>query len=129
MAGRRWAKETGALWHDRYDRPDRRAYPARHQFLYALWRLVDGDPENVSVEEEMLSRTLASVGKRFEEICERMADKDLALRYAYGAELAVNAAAGGKKLKANEVRQKEFTLAVFKETNRIREEWAKRSPD
>jgi len=48
------------------------AYPARHQFVHALWRIVDARPDDVSVEH------LAKGGgadQRFQTLIKAIVDK------------------------------------------------------
>lgn len=48
VAGRRFARRHGLEWHDLFSRAGLRAYPARHHFIFALWRLVDRAPDENS---------------------------------------------------------------------------------
>ncbi len=103
ITGRRWAKANGFGWFDHSEAVNGRAYPARHQFIFALWHLVDPYPDQSS-----LARGQAKVEKRFQAACDQLSGE-------VGPELGVRAAtlveqaAEGRKLSQPEVRRPEFT--------------------
>ena len=73
LAARQWAgRKPGVFWLDQHDAPSHpSAYPARHQFLYALWLLADPGPESTQ-----LNSGSDAVEHRFGTICQRLTDPD-----------------------------------------------------
>ena len=105
VAARRWAERRDLRWADRIGRLRADAYPARFQFLYALFRLVDPDPDRVS------ARRAPENADRFHAIAEVFAARDGAA-LADLAGVVVREAASGKPLSRDLVRRPSFTDAV-----------------
>jgi hypothetical protein len=106
VAGRLWAQREGLTWVDQADSRSPKAYPARHQFTYALWLIADPGPTDTG-----LGRSSRFVNERFEAICRLLASADgVALADAAGRTVA--AAAGTDSLNSTLVRTKDFTERV-----------------
>lgn len=113
VAGRRWAERRELYWADRLGatRPD--AYAARHQYLYALFRLVDEDPDDIPLERA------PRAAERFRPLLEVFATRDGAA-LADLAGVIVHEAAGGKPLSQELVRAVSFTDTVRRLTDEAR---------
>lgn len=105
VAGRRWAERREERWADRVGEGRADAYPARYQFLYALYRLTDPDPDAPD-----LQRSEASAA-RYRRLTEIFSARDgAALTDLAG--VIVREAAGGAGLSRDVVRRTGFTDAV-----------------
>lgn len=105
VVGRRWAERQGLRWADRLGEGRSDAYPARHQFLYALFRMVDEDPDDPDV-----ARAAETEG-RFRAMIDLFIARDGAA-LADLAGVIVSEAAGGRPLTHELVRKSAFTDAV-----------------
>ncbi len=114
VAGRRWAERRDLRWADRVSAGRADAYPARFQFLYALFRLVDLDPDNVDLHRG------PDAADRFRAIGEVFAARDGAA-LADLAGVIVREAAAGKPLSRDLVRRPTFTNAVHQLTQEARQ--------
>ena len=105
VAGRRWAERHDLRWADRMGvgRPD--AYPARFQFLYALYRLVDPEPDSPQLAHGPVADA------RYRRMTEVFATRDGA-RLADLSGVIVREAAAGKPLSRDLVRRASFTEEV-----------------
>ncbi|MEM9724259.1 MAG: AIPR family protein [Pseudomonadota bacterium] len=113
VAGRRWAERRDLRWADRVGVGRADAYPARFQFLYALFRLVDIDPDRVEVAQS------GSAAARYRRIAEIFAARDGAA-LADLAGVVVREAASGKPLSRDLARRPAFTNAVRSLTEEAR---------
>lgn len=105
VAGRRWAERRDLRWADRVGVGRSDAYPARFQFLYALFRLVDIQPDDVRLGQG------PHAAARYRRIAEIFAARDGAA-LADLAGVIVREAAAGKPLSRDLVRRAAFTEAV-----------------
>lgn len=105
VAGRRWAERHDQRWADRVGVGRTDAYPARFQFLYALFQLVDPDPDNIEIAKG------DDAAERYWRIAEVFAARDGAA-LADLAGVVVREAAGGRPLSRELVRRTGFTEAV-----------------
>ena len=106
VTGRLWAQRHGLTWVDQADSRSPRSYPARHQYTYALWLLVDPGPA-----ETGLGRSSRAVNERFEGACRILASQEsVALGDAAGQIVA--SAAGSDPLNSTLARTKDFTERV-----------------
>ena len=113
VAGRRWAERRDLRWADRIGVGRADAYPARFQFLYALFRLVDSYPDDVEVSQS------PQAVARYRRIAEIFAARDGAA-LADLAGVIVREAAAGKPLSRDLVRRSSFTDAVRMLTDEAR---------
>ncbi|MEL6979188.1 MAG: AIPR family protein [Pseudomonadota bacterium] len=113
VAGRRWAERRDLRWADRVGVGRADAYPARFQFLYALFRLVDGYPEDVEIGQGPQNAA------RYRRIADIFAARDGAA-LADLAGVIVREAAAGKPLARDLVRRLSFTEAVRMLTDEAR---------
>lgn len=112
VTGRRWAPRNGKWsWHDMFIRAGKGAYPARHHYCFALWRIAEGEPDAVEPHELAAS---ARAQERFQRLILTLSTQDIALGDAAGR--AVQAAADSmcKRLDSVLVRSPAFTAAVRK---------------
>lgn len=114
VAARRWAERRDLRWADRIGRARADAYQARFQFLYALFRLVDPDPDRVSAARS------PDNADRFRAIAEVFAARDGAA-LADLAGVVVREAAVGKPMSRDAVRRIGFTEAVQRMTDQARD--------
>jgi len=106
VTGRIWAQRHQLTWVDQADARGARGYPARHQFVYALWLISDPGPQDTG-----LGRSTRNVTDRFEGLCKLLAGMDgEGLGDAAGQVVA--AAAGSDSLNSGLVRMKDFTERV-----------------
>ncbi|MDP1910242.1 MAG: hypothetical protein Q8K85_18245, partial [Hyphomicrobium sp.] len=122
VRGRLWASASGAwAWQDHADRETRNAnaYPARHQFTYALWRLCADDPDDVE-----LGRSPAA-NRKFQRIVDRLRDDRIGLALAQLAGQAVKDACGGARLTQQLARTAPFTADVRDAATKRRQETAR----
>ena len=113
VAGRRWAERRELYWADRLGQNRADAYPARHQFIYALFRMVDEDPEQVELGHG------PDTAARFRPLLDVFATRDGAA-LADLAGVIVREAAAGQSLTPELVRQVGFTDAVRRLTDEAR---------
>lgn len=113
VAGRRWAERRDLRWADRVGIGRADAYPARFQFLYALFRLVDAYPDDVEVSQS------PQAAARYRRIADIFAARDGAA-LADLAGVIVREAAAGKPLSRDLVRRSTFTDAVRMLTDEAR---------
>ena len=109
VRGRLWPKASGRwAWQDYADRDTRNpnAYPARHQFTYALWRLCSDDPDDVALDRSPVAN------RRFQRIVDLLRDDRIGLTLAHLAGLAVQDACGGARLTQQLARTAPFTVDV-----------------
>jgi hypothetical protein len=90
--GRRWARRHGHSWRDRYVFGGTNAYPARHHFIHALWRLADLRPDDIEPAALLKS---GAADTRFQALIKALLGHGDALSDAAGA--AVKAAADALK--------------------------------
>lgn len=111
VTGRRWARRHGRNWQDRLTYAGPQAYPARHQFVSALWHLVDDIPEATTTGD--LDRS-GPVQERFETVVARLQAQASGERLGDLAGAAVDAAVPpGRRLNADLVRTKHFSEQVI----------------
>jgi hypothetical protein len=82
-------------------------YPARHQFIYALWRLCADNPDDSD-----LTRSPAA-NRKFQRIVDRLRDDRIGLELAQLAGHAVNDASNGR-LNQQVARTAPFTADVLR---------------
>ena len=119
VRGRLWAKASGRwAWQDYADRETRNpnAYPARHQFTYALWRLCADDPDDVDLDRSPVAN------RRFQRIVDLLRDDRIGLTLAQLAGLAVQDACGGARLTQQLARTAPFTVDVRDAATKRRQE-------
>ncbi|MEL6278284.1 MAG: AIPR family protein [Pseudomonadota bacterium] len=113
VAGRRWSERREERWADRVGEGRSDAFPARYQFLYALYRLTDPDPDAPDV---LRSDRAAARYRRIAEIFS--AREGAALTDLAG--VIVREAAGAEGLSRDVVRRVGFTDAVKELVNEAR---------
>jgi AIPR protein len=111
VTGRRWARRHNKNWQDRYAHSGAGAYPARHQYVYALWRLVDDSPDDTSKEKIGKS---GSADQRFQGVINRLIDHNDAYGDAAGRVVEETARTKGEKVDRALAQRKYFTEAVRK---------------
>jgi hypothetical protein len=116
VAGRTWAQRHQLTWVDQADSRGGRSYPARHQFVFALWLIADPGPADTG-----LSRAVRNVNERFEAACRLLASPE-GEKLADAAGQCVLAAAGSDSLNSVLVRSKDFTERVRGAATRWRNE-------
>ncbi|MBC7833024.1 MAG: hypothetical protein H7Y62_13515, partial [Hyphomicrobium sp.] len=119
VRGRLWAKASGRwAWQDYADRDTRNpnAYPARHQFTYALWRLCADDPDDVDLDRSPVAN------RRFQRIVDLLRDDRIGLTLAQLAGQAVQDACGGARLTQQLARTAPFTADVREAATKRRQE-------
>ncbi|MBU6303418.1 MAG: AIPR family protein [Verrucomicrobia bacterium] len=116
VAGRIWAQRHQLVWVDQADGRGSRSYPARHQFVFALWLLVDPGPADTG-----LSRAVRGVNERFEAACRLLAGAE-GEKLAEAAGQVVQLAAGPDPLGSALARSKDFTDRVRTAALRWRQE-------
>jgi len=117
VTGRRWARRHGKNWQDRYAHSGAGAYPARHQYVFALWRLVDDTPDATS--KAVLGKS-AVADQRLQTIIKRLVEHNE--RYGDAAGKVVEEAVGSKgdRLDRALAARKYFTEAVMKTADRAK---------
>lgn len=113
VAGRRWAERRDLFWADRIGERRAEAYAARHQYLYALFRLVDEDPETIDLEHG------PAAAERFRPLLEVFATRDGAALADLAGVIVREAASGGAPT-PEQVRRVGFTDAVRRLTDEAR---------
>ncbi|MEO1291248.1 MAG: hypothetical protein AAFV62_00230, partial [Pseudomonadota bacterium] len=124
VAGRLWAERHGVRWSDRWQAhgPAARGegYPARHQFLFALFRLIDPDPDHMELTHS------AKAAERFHRIVTLFSDRGAeALTDLAG--VIVREAAGSSQLNADAARRLTMTEGIRGLTDDARERLHRRS--
>lgn len=110
VTGRRWARRHGRNWQDRLAYAGPLAYPARHQYVSALWHLVDDVPEATGAADLDRSRP---VQERFEAVIARLQEPDSGDRLGDLAGEAVDGAVPAeRRLGYDLVRTKHFSELV-----------------
>lgn len=109
ITGRRWARRHGRKWHDMYARGGPGAYPARHQFCFALWRLAESAPDKTSATD--LTRSGAT-DERFQNLIDRLVENGDALGEAAAEAIVAAAAATSRHLDSDLAKREFFTAAV-----------------
>lgn len=110
VVGRRWAVREGTWnWHDRFLRSGRGAYPARHHYCLALWRIADTMPDACDHASLVASTTNRD---RFERLIDALSTRDIALGDAAGCAVQSAARSLGKRLDSILVRSPKMTAAV-----------------
>lgn len=108
VAGRRWADRHKLRWEGRFDLSrDAQAYPARFQFIRALWMQIDPSPQSVN-----LQRGNRKVRERFEGALRVLTDPQLSKKYENIAGGAVKQSLVKGKAKSAQVRTRGFTEKV-----------------
>jgi hypothetical protein len=116
VAGRTWAQKHQLNWVDQADARSSRGYPARHQFVFALWLIVDPGPADTG-----LSRAVRGVNERFEAACRLLVSPE-GEKFAEAAGQLILQAAGADPLNSALARSKDFTERVRATSLRWREE-------
>lgn len=108
VAGRRWADRHKLRWESRFDvSRDAQAYPARFQFMRALWLQVDPSPQSVNLKQGN-----RKVRDRFEGALRVLTDPQLSKKYENIAGGAVKQSLVKGKAKSAQVRTRGFTEKV-----------------
>lgn len=116
--GRNWAHRHDRHWQDRNTYASGQAYPARHQYLLALWHLTDEFPD--AVGEADIDRS-GPVQERFEKLISKLRDPKRGERLGDLAGQAVDdAIPAGRRLNADLVRTKAFTQATSAKAKELR---------
>jgi len=113
VTGRRWAKRHNREWRDRNSYSH--GYPARHQFVHALWYLTDDTPDATGDNDIRIGR---STQERFERVIQRLVSEGDRLGDLAGQ--AVDQAAGKSRLNTTLTREAGFTAKVLKEAKRLK---------
>lgn len=108
VAGRRWADRHKLRWEGRFDvSRDAQAYPARFQFMRALWMQVDPSPQSVNLKQEN-----SKVRDRFDGALRILTDPQVSKKYENIAGGAVKQSLVKGKAKSAQVRTRGFTEKV-----------------
>ncbi len=93
VTGRRWARRHNRKWQDLYTHSGPGSYPARHQFIHALWRIADAQPDAIAAPHIAKS---GAADQRFQLLIKTLIDHGDALGDAAGEALeAAGKAKGG----------------------------------
>lgn len=126
VTGRRWARRRHVGWHDLFPRSGAGAYPARHQYVFALWRIAEDTPEATSSPSLVRSEIER---RRFARLITLLTTQSDDLGDAAGR--AVQAAADRRRLTSELAATKSFTAqvraAADEERKRLRLNTATRS--
>ena len=117
VTARRWARRHNQKWQDLYTHSGAGAYPARHQFVYALWRIADARPDDVA--EASLGKS-GTADQRFQALIKALVDHGDALGDAAGAAVTQAAKAKGSSLNRDIAQRQYFTEAVRKAADDMR---------
>jgi hypothetical protein len=111
VTGRRWARRHNKKWQDRYAHSGAGAYPARHQYVHALWWLVDETPE---VTSKAAIAKSAAADQRFQRIINKVVEHNDRYGDAAGKVVEDTAKSRGDKVDRALAQRKYFTEAVRK---------------
>ncbi|MCF6197944.1 MAG: AIPR family protein [Hyphomicrobiaceae bacterium] len=114
VTGRRWSRRHDIKWWDRYTGSNG-GYPARHQFIHALWYLTDDTPDATGDDDIRIGRITQD---RFERVIQRLVSDGDRLGDLAGE--AVDRATGGRRLSANLARTADFTTKVLDEVAKMK---------
>jgi hypothetical protein len=120
VTGRHWADSAGYGWAVEGSpgtlsmNKGKVLYIPRHHFIFALWHLVDPNPDDVDVKQGKLSHKSKAVGERFEKICQILCDIEVAVDYGNRAAEAVEKAREEGAPIGSQVRKLPFTQRVKK---------------
>ena len=118
VTGRNWARRHNRNWQDRHTFVGGQAYPARHQYLLALWHLTDELPE--ATGEADIDRS-GPVQERFDHLVAKLLDSKKGDRLGDLAGQAVDQSVPvGRHLNADLVRTKAFTKTVIAKASELR---------
>lgn len=118
ITGRRWAERHRRNWQDRFANAGPQAYPARHQYVAALWHLADAYPEATGAAD--IDRS-GPAKERFEAIVAALQEPESGQRLGDLAGRAVDdAVPAGRQLNADLVRTKHFTELVVAKARALR---------
>lgn len=98
-AGRMWGQSTQNHWNDHYDAGH--GYRYRHQFVGALWRIADAEPDRVAAEDLARGRR---VYDRAEGLLARLADRASRNDLTARADTAVSTAFDGARARFAELK-------------------------
>jgi hypothetical protein len=112
-AGRMWGQSNKAYWNDHPGEEGRGQYHYRHQFVGALWRISESEPDRVGPEDLSRGRYAQD---RSAELIEKLADNSSRKQLTAKAAEAIGAA----------VKAAPATFATLKEQGKVR---AKHMPD
>jgi hypothetical protein len=111
VAGRRWASRSNCRWETRFEGArDGQVYPARFQFLHALWFQIDPGPQRTG-----LDAASSEAGERFRRIAEILSNPATAKPYENAAANAIKRSFAGSKAKSLQVRAQAFAGKVEKQ--------------
>lgn len=124
-AGRHWADHADMDWV--VEGPTsilsmnrgKNLYIPRHHFIYAMWRLIDPNPDDVDVLQGKLARNSEKVEARFESICEQLCDRNAAIEFGNRAARAVELAREDSGPIGGEVRKLPFTRRLRKTVQEV----------
>ncbi|MCI4662455.1 MAG: AIPR family protein [Neomegalonema sp.] len=116
VAGRHWAARNHQRWVDRWEGGTARSdgYAARHHFLFALFRLVDPNPDALDLERS------PAAAARFGKLVSLFAERDAAALTDL-AGVIVREAIGGKLITADSARRLTTTEAIRVKTDAARQ--------
>jgi hypothetical protein len=110
VAGRRWAARSNQRWEARFEGGrDAQVYPARFQFLHALWFQIDPGPPRAGLEVDS-----AEAAERFRRACDILSDAEGCKRFENAAGNAIKRAFTGSKSRSLQVRAQAFAGKVEK---------------
>ena len=98
--GRKWAHRNRRKWQDQYTHSGPGAYPARHHFVHALWRLADVTPDAIGAGDlrksgaaderfQLLINVLQQHGEKMSDAAGSMIDEAAKTKGGLGRDLAV----------------------------------------
>jgi hypothetical protein len=124
VAGRRWANRSNCRWETRFEGGrDGQVFPARFQFLHALWFQVDPGPSRTGLEAGSVE-----VANRFERACSILSDPQACKPFENAAANAIKRSFTGSKAKSLQVRAQAFAGKVEKQIRTPNQKSAGASP-